>query len=123
MTEKQRAFIKAYAQTRDEKQAAIQAGYKRQDAGRMAKRTMANKQVRQALLAEGVPLPDERAEETMRRRIAGHMAEGTLKASEEFRAMELLWKLEREQERTEEKQNEGKIKTVRFEGVLEQWSR
>ena len=121
MTDKQQKFIAAYQQTRDEKQSALAAGYRPRDAVRMARRTLSLPQVRAALL----PLPEETAEETMRRCIAAHMADGTLKASEEFRAMELLWKLEREtrREAAAAGQAKEKITTVRFEGELEQWSR
>lgn len=125
MTDKQQKFIAAYQQTRDEKQSALAAGYRPRDAVRMARRTLSLPQVRAALLSRGVPLPEETAEETMRRCIAAHMADGTLKASEEFRAMELLWKLEREtrREAAAAGQAKEKITTVRFEGELEQWSR
>lgn len=39
MTDKQQKFIAAYQQTRNEKQAALAAGYRPRDAARMARRT------------------------------------------------------------------------------------
>ena len=59
------------------------------------------------------------AEETLQRRIAAMMRGGELKAGEQFRAMEMLYKLEKQRGQA----GEERVKTVRFEGALEQWSR
>ena len=122
MTEKQRAFLSAYLETEDIKQAALAAGYAPQNALKMGQRALKNLEVRALALKQGAQVPDETAEETMQRRIAAMMRNGELKANEEFRAMELLYKLQKDQRQTE-KAEQGRIKTVRFEGVLEQWSR
>ena len=47
------------------------------------------------------------------------MRGGELKAGEQFRAMEMLYKLEKQRGQA----GEERVKTVRFEGALEQWSR
>ena len=120
MTDKQRAFLEAYIETEDIRQAALAAGYTAQSALRMGQRALRNPEVRAQALQKGVPVPEETAEETLKRRIAAVMRGGELKAGEQFRAMELLYKLEKQQRGRDEAE---RIKTVRFEGVLEQLSR
>ena len=120
MTDKQRAFLEAYIETEDIRQAALAAGYTAQSAFRMGQRALKNPEVRAQALWHGAPVPDETAEEALQRRIAAMMRGGELKAGEQFRAMELLYKLEKQQRGRDEGE---RVKTVRFEGALEQWSR
>ena len=103
----------------DIRQAALCAGYTAQSAFRMGQRALKNPEVRTQALWHGAPVPDETAEETLQRRIAAMMRGGELKAGEQFRAMEMLYKLEKQRGQA----GEERVKTVRFEGALEQWSR
>ena len=119
MTDKQRAFLEAYIETEDIRQAALAAGYTAQSALRMGQRALKNPEVRTQALWHGAPVPDETAEETLKRRIAAMMRGGELKAGEQFLAMEMLYKLEKQRGQA----GEERVKTVRFEGALEQWSR
>ena len=119
MTDKQRAFLEAYIETEDIRQAALAAGYTAQSALRMGQRALKNPEVRTQALWHGAPVPDETAEETLKRRIAAMMRGGELKAGEQSRAMEMLYKLEKQRGQA----GEERVKTVRFEGALEQWSR
>ena len=119
LTDKQRAFLEAYIETEDIRQAALCAGYTAQSAFRMGQRALKNPEVRTQALWHGAPVPDETAEETLQRRIAAMTRGGELKAGEQFRAMEMLYKLEKQRGQA----GEERVKTVRFEGALEQWSR
>lgn len=123
MTERQRAFCRAYLETGQGEQAARDAGYRPKDARRTSRRLLKDPAVRQWLIEAGAALPEETAEEQMYRRLRGRMETGELKASEEFKAMELLWKLQKETQRAQEEKAPGAVKVVRFEGVLEKWSR
>lgn len=123
MTERQRAFCRAYLQTGQAEQAARDAGYSPKDARRTGKRLLKDPAVRQRLSKAGAALPEETAEEQMRRRLVGRMETGELKASEEFKAMEMLWRWQKETRRAEEEKAPEAVKVVRFEGVLEEWSR
>lgn len=123
MTEKQRAFCQAYLRTGQSEQAARDAGYDPKDARRTSNRLLKDPAVRLFLSEAGATLPDETAEERMRRRLVGRMEAGELKANEEFKAMELLWRVQKETQQTREGTAPETVKVVRFEGVLDEWSR